>query len=67
MDLPSNIILTVVKTGCIRGWKHIGAEDYDAVRRSNVMKRNIFSVLQTVFADGAFDPTKSRRFELVLL
>lgn len=42
-------------------------EDCDAVRKSIVVKRNIFNVTRKLFANGAFVPTKCYRSNVVLV
>lgn len=64
--LPTNIILQFVKTDYICGRANIVLEDYDAVRKSFVIKRINFNVTQRVFADAALGPTKCRRLVFFL-
>lgn len=54
MILATNMILTVTRTGyiCVGASKFL--DDYAAVWKSIVMKRNISSVMKKFFSDGAF-------------
>lgn len=67
MSLSTIILLTVVKTGYVCGGANIVHEDYDAVQKSIVIKRNIFNVAQKVFADGASGPAKCHRVSFVFV
>lgn len=62
MALPTNILLTLVKANFFCGRENIVLDEYDAVQKSVVIERNIFSVIQVVFADGPFGPTECPRF-----
>lgn len=67
MALPTNITLTVVEAGSIFVGANVGFEDYDAVRNSIVLKRNVSNAMQIFFAVGAFGLTKYRRFSVALV
>lgn len=66
MDFQTNTTLTVLSTGYIHSGENNVFEDYDAVKKSTVKKKNISNVLQKVSADSAFDPAKRRRFGVVI-
>lgn len=67
MTLPTNVLLTVAKTGHTFNGANTLHELYEAVRTSIVTKRKLFDVMQESFADDAFCLTKCRRFRVLIL
>lgn len=67
LPIPSDVLLTILKSGLTAEWTDITVEDYDDTR--NALKTSIVigDITQRVFAHSSFGPIEAKKLSIVLV